>query len=245
MEGGGRTAKIVTWNIERQAPGSRKAKIMLERIAALSPDIVCLTEGFEGSTAILGGFEISVSGVSWADEAPTERKVVLWSKHPWAEIAGDLHERLQSGAYLEAASLTPIGRIRFLGVCIPYHFASPAGVLPKARPWSEQLRFIGGLRSATTGMPDQTTVVLGDFNQYFPRIWGSKAASAVLIEALGDFQICTAGPIPGVDHPAIDHIALSPDLEAISVTGIDEHDGQRLLSDHFGLSVTIARKAQD
>lgn len=238
------SALIVNWNIERQAPDKRRARIMIERIAALSPDVVCLTEAFEGSTADLGGFEISTPGVAWSKEAPGERKVVLWSKKPWVDPDFGGTEPLKSGAYLTARTETPLGAIRIAGVCIPYNFASPFGETPKARPWSQHMIFLEGLRQAhrAWGLANDT-VLMGDFNQFIPRIWGSKAASKALEEALGGLSICTDGIIDGVDRPTVDHIGLGTGLHALSTTGIDEHDEQgRRLSDHFGIAVRVARR---
>jgi endonuclease/exonuclease/phosphatase family metal-dependent hydrolase len=234
-------ARILTWNIERRAPETRQALIMMERIAALAPDVVCLTEAFEGSTAVLGGFEISVKGVSWSREASAERKVVLWSREPWTAVDLEGNSDLQCGAFAAATTTTPAGDIRVMGVCIPYHFASPFGVSTKARPWSQHLRFLMGLQRVVADRPrDHAAVVLGDFNQYVPRIWGSKAASAALDLALKDLVICTAGMIEVVDRPAIDHIALSSELLPSNRLGIDEHDEDgRKLSDHFGISLIV------
>ncbi len=241
-----KSARIVTWNIERRTPKSRQARIMMERIGSLTPDVVCLTEGHVGSTAVLGGFETSVKGVSWSREAHDERKVVLWSKEPWTAVDIEGNPDVQCGAFVAATTMTPVGSIRFVGICIPYSFASPFGAAPKSRPWSEHLRFLKGLDTLMAGREQQATIVLGDFNQFIPRIWGAKAASAALDQALGAFAICTAGVIEGVDRPAIDHIALSAELVATGRRGINEHDddGKRL-SDHFGIAVNVRRSGTD
>jgi endonuclease/exonuclease/phosphatase family metal-dependent hydrolase len=85
-------------------------------------------------------------------------------------------------------------------------------------------------------------VVLGDYNQFVPRIWGSKSASLALSEALNDLSVCTGGEIQVVKRPAIDHIALSPELHPLSVQGIDEHDADgRKMSDHFGVAARVGR----
>lgn len=234
--------QIVNWNIERQAPDKRRAKIMMERISAISPQLVCLTEAFEGSTAALGGYEISTRGVAWSKEAPAERKVVLWSRNPWTDKDNDEAETLRSGAYVAATTDTPIGAVRVIGVCIPYSFASPFGLTPRSRPWSEQLKFLEGLKQVVANREFAIpVVVIGDFNQFAPRIWGSKAASAALEEALGSLTICTIGIIDSINRPTVDHVALSQNLKAQSITGIDEFDDNgRKLSDHFGLAVRVS-----
>jgi endonuclease/exonuclease/phosphatase family metal-dependent hydrolase len=238
------SALIVNWNIERQRPDKRRARIMIERIAAVSPDVVCLTEAFEGSTDALGGFEISTPGVAWSKEAPGERKVVLWSKKPWVEPDFGRAEPLQSGAYLTAKTETPLGALRIVGVCIPYNFASPFGQTPKARPWSQHMIFLEGLRQAHRLWDHANdTILLGDFNQFIPRIWGSKAASIALEEAFVGLSVCTGGVIDGVNRPTVDHVGLGSNLRALSTTGMDEHDENgRKLSDHFGIAVRVARR---
>jgi endonuclease/exonuclease/phosphatase family metal-dependent hydrolase len=238
---GTNTALLVTWNIERRNPATRQARTMMERIAALSPDVVCLTEAFEGSTETLGGYEVSVKGVLWSDEAPKERKAVLWSREPWTDVAPAQSAELQSGGLIAATTRTRMGEIRVIGVCVPYHLASPVGIVPKCPPWSQQFLYLRGLKSVVTSRrPPLPVVLLGDFNQFVPRIWGSKAAGLALTEALDDLSVCTGGPIPGVNRPAIDHVAVSSDLQACSVQGLDEHDVDgRKMSDHFGLAVRI------
>ncbi|MER9456575.1 endonuclease/exonuclease/phosphatase family protein [Mesorhizobium sp. M0478] len=233
------SALFVTWNVERKNPSSRQALTMVERIAALSPDVVCLTEAFEGSTAELGGFVISVKGVSWSREVALERKVVLWSRNPWTYVDPLGNQELQTGGFIAATTRTPLGDIRVLGVCIPYHLASPMGVVPRCPAWSQQILFLEGLKHVVASKSAELPmVVLGDYNQFVPRIWGPKAASLALSEALKGLSICTGGQINGVDRPAIDHIALSPELQSLSVWGIDEHDGDgRKMSDHFGVAV--------
>lgn len=176
--------QVVTWNIERKASHRRQAQIMLDRIQALSPDIVCLTEAFEGSTAQLGGFEISVRGVFWSREAVGERKVVLWSKHPWVEMDLQGNENLQCGAFAAATTTTPIGDIRVIGVCMPYSFASPAGLVPKCRQWSQHLRFLSGLEPVISNRaPSKPTIVLGDYNQFVP-VSGARRRPAPVLSKL-------------------------------------------------------------
>lgn len=236
--------RIVNWNIERQSPDTRRARIMMERVSALEPDVVCLTEAFEGSTDVLGGYEISTRGVAWSKEKVGERKVVLWSRHPWNEPDLGSSEALRSGAYVAATTQTPLGVMHIVGVCIPYSFASPLGMIPKARPWSQHLAFLEGLGHALGKDDTSPTILVGDFNQFIPRIWGSKAASAALQQTLGPLAICTSGIIDGVDRPTVDHIALSPNLLCRSIVGIDEHDETgRQLSDHFGLAADVSEKS--
>ncbi|QPC89720.1 endonuclease/exonuclease/phosphatase family protein [Mesorhizobium sp. INR15] len=239
------SALFANWNIERQPSSKRQARTMIERVAAHSPDVVCLTEAFEGSTADLGGFEIAAKGVSWSNEAAKERKVVLWSREPWSDIDSIGNRELRSGGFMAGTTRTRLGEIRVVGVCVPYHMASPMGVAPRSPAWSQQVSFLNGLKQVVASRNSELPiVVIGDYNQFVPRIWGSKAASLALLEALDGLSVCTGGQLQIVDRPAIDHVALSPELQSLSVQGIDEHDTEgRKLSDHFGVAVRIALRS--
>ncbi|MHB9470835.1 endonuclease/exonuclease/phosphatase family protein [Mesorhizobium sp. W050] len=240
------TASFANWNIQRQPPNKPQARMMIERIAALSPDVVCLTEAFEGSTKDLGGFEISVRGVLWSQELALERKVVLWSREPWVDADLSGNEAVQSGGFVSAVTTTALGEVRVVGVCVPYHLASPVDVASKCPAWSQQIKYLMGLKSKISSRPQTMPMILmGDFNQYVPRIWGSKAASSALIEAICDLSICTSGQVKELNRPTIDHIALSPELFATSVIGVDEHDETgKKLSDHFGVCAHVQIRPQ-
>ena len=105
---------------------------------------------------------------------------------------------LQSGGFIAATTRTQLGEIRVVGVCVPYHLASPTDVTPKLPAWSQQVLYLGGLKQMVASRSSRLPmVVLGDYNQFVPRIWGSKAASLALSEALNDLSICTEGAHSG------------------------------------------------
>ncbi|MFN3688710.1 endonuclease/exonuclease/phosphatase family protein [Salinarimonas sp.] len=236
------TARILTWNVERKDPSSAKGRELGARILAQAADLVCLTEAHQGSAAALGYEEISAEGVHWSPQKPSERKVVLGAKSPWTDINEYGNEGLQSGAFVAGTTELPLGVVRVIGVCIPYHAASPFGQRPKARQWSEHLRFLDALHAYLAAREHRLPlVVIGDYNQFLPRIWGSKAAHEKLLEALGAARIVTGGRLAIVERPSVDHIAISGELSARAVWGIDEHDaGGKPLSDHFGVCADIA-----
>lgn len=237
------TLTVATWNLERQAPDRPRAGVMLSRLAALQPHLLCLTEAHVHSTRDLGGHAVSTPGVSWSKAAETERKVVLWSRHPWREIDERGAPGCETGAFVQAVTETPLGLIRVIGVCIPYHFASPLGLTPKAKPWSQHLRFLEGLATVVDARDGATPcMLLGDFNQVIPCIWGPKAAASALIGALGDLAVVTKGPLPNINKPAIDHIAHCARMRATRVWGLsDRGDQGERLSDHFGVAAAIER----
>lgn len=229
---------LLTWNVERRTPQSRRAGVLIERIAAQCPDVVCLTETFEGSTAPLGGYEISDRGAAWSlDRRDGERLVALWSQAPWRDIrVGDAETA--TGGLISGVTDTPLGPVCVIGICAPHHAASRIGAPEKAGQWTEQIVFWSGLSKAiATRDRAVPTVVLGDFNQFAPRIWGSKAAHAAMLLALNDLTLATVGPIDGVGEPSVDHVAHTAEWAPRRVIGLSRFDGDgRALSDHFGVA---------
>lgn len=237
------TATFVNWNIERRAPQSRQASMLIERAVAQRPDVICLTEAHEASTAMLGGHEIADRGATWAfDRRDGERLVALWSPSPWRDV--DMgNEDTAPGGLVSGVTATPVGTVRVVGICAPHHAASQIGAAEKARMWTEQVAFWNGLAKLVAARNRSIpTVLLGDFNQYVPRVWGSKAAHAAMLTALDDLRVATGGPISGIDNPTVDHVAHTPDLAPQEVIGLSRFDDDgRALSDHFGVVARLAR----
>jgi len=237
-------ATLVNWNFERRAQHTRQATTMLDRVVVQQPDVVCLTEAFDGSTVTLGGHEIADRGATWSfNRHDEERLVVLWSSHPWRDVDMLGNAGTATGGYIAGVTDTPSGAMRVIGICAPHHAASQVGAIEKARMWTEQIAFWSGLAKLLDARDRSIpTVVIGDFNQYVPRIWGSKAAHAGMQVALNDLRVATSGPIIGINEPTIDHIAHTADLMPQEVVGLSRFDNDgRALSDHFGVVVRLHR----
>lgn len=228
--------RIVNWNIERHAPQTWQAKSLLAEIERLEPDIVCLTEAWETSAELLGGCSISAPGAAWSAKVPGECKVLLWSKAPWRDVQ-IIDELEATGSAITAVTeLAGVG-IRFVGLCIPYHFASPLGQKPRAKPWRQHERFLEDLAPLLRGWREEgPVIVVGDYNRFIPRHWGPKRSYALLETALHGFDVVTAGDLPGVGKRAIDHIAVAGEFALSGVRGlpVEGPDG-RNRSDHFGV----------
>lgn len=215
---------------------------MVERIVAQRPDVVCLTEAHDGSTASLGGHEIADRGATWSNNRRDgERLVLLWSPNPWRDVEAIGNEGTTTGGYIAGVTDTPIGPMCVIGICAPHHAASQIGAVTKARLWTEQIVFWNALASLITSRDRRVpTILLGDFNQYVPRIWGAKAAHAAFLSALDGMLVATGGPIAGIEEPTIDHVAHTPDLATREVRGLSRFDVDgRALSDHFGIVVSF------
>ncbi len=220
--------------------------MLIQRAVAQQPDVICLTEAHEGSTATLGGHEIADRGATWSNKRRTgERLALLWSPNPWRDVDADGNDGTATGGYVSGITDTPIGPIRAVGICAPHHAASQVGAAEKARLWTEQVAFWNGLGKLIAARDRSIpTVLLGDFNQYVPRIWGSKAAHAAMLGALDDLSMATGGLIAGIDEPTIDHVAHTSDLAPQDVIGLSRFDDDgRALSDHFGVLVRFGSAA--
>jgi endonuclease/exonuclease/phosphatase family metal-dependent hydrolase len=231
---------LVVWNTAWAPARSRRGEIMREQILAQDPDLVCLTEAVTDST--FAGWHAAESHADYGYRAPANRrKVILWSKAPWQCVDSVGDPALPSGRYVSASTITSLGPLLVIGVCIPWRDAHVRTGLRVRRPWEDHLAYLSALPRLTTRDFDTPAVLAGDFNQRVPPVRAPASMAEALRSALGTFRIVTSGAIPGLDQPSIDHVALSPDLVAYSVRGIPAgHAGTRL-SDHPGIVVRFAR----
>ncbi len=136
-----------------------------------------------------------------------------------------------------------------IGVCIPYHNANVNVGAKNKEPWEDHSTYLGGLAAILERQAPGPLILMGDFNQQigqrrrpYPPL--SRPARAQLQETM------LAGPTPGLTiataglglrgRRAIDHIAISGELSAASLTTIDNMDGERRLSDHFGVLADLS-----
>lgn len=230
--------RVVNWNIERRAPQSWQSVSLMEEIDELAPDVICLTEAWRQSAEPLGGFSISANGVAWSDQHPDERKVLLWSRQPWRNV--QVVDGLEvTGSTVTGTTSFGETEVRFVGLCIPYHFANPLGQEPRAKLWSQHERFLQDLRPYLAQWREEGPVIVaGDFNRRIPRSWGPKRSYALLESAFHGYEIPTSGIIDEINDRTIDHVAFSANVKALRVIGrpAEAADGRRR-SDHFGIVV--------
>jgi hypothetical protein len=139
------------------------------------------------------------------------------------------------------ATITPIGPLRVLGVCIPWHLSGTRFVEPKQKVWAQHHEFLDALEAALL-QGAQFDVIAGDFNQLRPRRWGPLHAERRLHEALHGYRIVTEGPLPGCEREAgVDHVALRSGLRATEVFGWPHKIGDRRFSDHEGAGAVLVR----
>jgi exonuclease III len=140
---GAPSVRIVLWNIawrRRQSPAGR---VIADIIQQHDPDIVCLTEAH--TDFLPNGHLIHARADYGYPLKEGRRKVLLWSRQPWADIDDLGDERLPSGRFVAGTTETQFGPLRMIGVCVPWPAAHVATGRKDRRPWEDHLAYLQGL----------------------------------------------------------------------------------------------------
>jgi endonuclease/exonuclease/phosphatase family metal-dependent hydrolase len=234
---------VATWNLQWKRPDTLACGTMIERLVEHDPDIVCLSEAY-ASTMLPAGHVIEAAADYGYPIVEGRRKVLLWSRQPWEAVDRLGDARLPTGRFIAGRTATPLGAITVGGVCIPWRDAHVSSGRRDRAPWQDHCDFLAGLRSILAAI-EGPAIVLGDFNQAFPRRTAPRDVYEALEAALGArYTVATTGPLAPLDRPSIDHVAHTGEFIATSVTALS-NIGQdvQLLSDHFGVVSTICANA--
>ncbi len=236
--------KVVNWNVQWATPGSERSPEILRRIAECCPDIVGLTETDCRLLSGWDGHAIAAGPAPGQAAARNRRKVLLWSRHKWTGVDDLGSDKLPPGRFVAGTTDTPAGQIRVIGVCIPWHNANVNVGDKNKTPWEDHSSYLDALSSIINNKSPTPLLVMGDFNQQigqrrrpYPPL--SHPVRPLLLGAIQagrppGLTIATAG-LGLRGRRAIDHISVSGDLSAVSLATIDNFDGERRLSDHFGV----------
>lgn len=232
-------AAIATWNLAWAKPGSSALTTMLSRLKTHNSDIVCFTECYTDGVPNNGYVITGEPDWGYASH-PERRKVLLWSKSPWSRVDQLGHSEMPSGRFISAETETPLGKLKVIGVCIPWRDAHVRTGRSDREPWEDHLGYLSSLGRILQDQPERT-VLLGDFNQRVPRRWTPKKVHHSLLASLNHkFNIVTGGLLQPVDAQAIDHIAVSSDLKSEAIVTISNtSEDNRKLSDHFGVTARV------
>ena len=236
---------IVTWNTEWAAPRSKRTPELLRRIDERAPDVVCLTEAHEGLLAATGHTIAAQSDYGYA--APqSRRRALLWSREPWERVDDVGADALPPGRFITGVTQTPIGEVAVAGVCIPWHGSRTEAYCGEARKarWEDHEAYLRVLRDILRALPSRRLIVMGDFNQIIgPGSQAPRRLQAALCDAFPpNMAIVTAGAAFR-GRKAIDHVAISQDLQAESVAAISNRDEKQTLSDHFGVAARVSLRS--
>lgn len=232
---------VATWNMERKVPGSREAALMLADLAAHTPDLICLSEAYTGLDLPEGHLITSEADYGY-QLIEGRRKVMLWSRTPWESIDCIGRPDMPPGRFVSATTMTALGEVTVVGVCIPWRDAHVRNGTRDRQPWEDHLTYLAGLSDLLASLSGPV-ILMGDFNQRIPRRHTPKPVHAVLLDALGSrFTVATASFAGPDGRMAIDHIAYTSGFVGRSVAVLSDTapDGTRL-SDHFGVVAELCR----
>lgn len=204
-------------------------------------DVICLTEGTAGLLPE-GGYWIDSDQDYGYRIIEGRRKVLLWSRRPWRGVDRVGDPGMPGGRFVSGVTETPVGDVRFVGVCIPWDLAHvDTGRKDRAR-WEDHLQYLEGLERYLRGFGGGQegggrrvpVVVAGDFNQTIPRTRARVDVYEALMEALRGWEVARAG-LGGIDH-----VAFSGGLRALRVERWEaEYAVGKPVTDHAGVMVEV------
>ena len=237
------TMSLVTWNVEWASPRaySRTPEI-LKRIERHSPDVVCLTEA--DIELLPGGHVICSRHDTGYRKRASMRKVMLWSRETWERVDDLGDEYMPPGRYVSGVTQTPFGEVTVIGTCIPWHGsrAEASRGSGRKKPWEDHASYLKCLVELLKKIQDRPLIVLGDFNQTI----GQKGYApplnrrAAVQDAMPRHLTIATSALGYNGRRAIDHLALSEEIAAESLNVISNTDGERKLSDHFGIAAILS-----
>ena len=238
---GAKVLKLVNWNVEWASLRSRRRTEVLWRIHERDPEVVCLTETHD-ELLDRDGYTISSQPDYGYPIKPHRRKVMLWSKEPWEQVDYVGVASMPPGRFVSGVTRTSLGEVTVVGICIPW-FGSRTEAKYRSGPkaqWEDHRQYLDGLTEVLKRLPSSRLMVTGDFNQIIGA--GSRAPldlRSALDEALPPTLTIVTSALAHQGRKAIDHIAISDDLAIESLGVISNLDGDRKLSDHFGVFADI------
>lgn len=236
--------RIATWNTEWRKANTQDAKVIRERLESFGPDIVCLTETHYDFLDGWHGHSLTASDDWGGPVCGTRRQVLIWSKWPWRNVDTVGAPALPKGRYARATTETPWGAVTVVGVVIPYHMSNVSTGTRDRKKWELHHAYLDALATITPDL-NETTILMGDFNQRVPSKWVPKDLREKLVLAMGGLKIVTAGTLPPLDRQVIDHIATGSRLIPNEVGAISNIEGGKQISDHLGVKAVLRVMPKD
>ena len=228
--------RIGTWNVARAVADSERGSRVAAALKEAACDIVCVTEGC-ADILPAGGHTVNAGPDLGCGPEEVQRNVLLWSRQPWAAVDIGASDALPAGRLVAGITVTALGPLTVVGVCIPWRDANVRSGRKDRSQWQEHEAWLAGFESLPYRHAKRRTVVLGDFNQWVPRRSQPKEVHAALLHAFEGFSFATGGNLEGAPGGALDHIVHTPDMTPAGGIALwprkDRHD--RLLSDRFGV----------
>ncbi len=228
--------RVATWNLQWASPRGARHAAIRQQLEGVAADVVVATECFRSDWAVCP--HVVDAGHDWGYPiVEGQRKVVAWSRTPWADARTVDHGATQGRLVMARTPVDGVD-VHVIAVCIPWAAAHVSTGRRDRKRWDEHLEFCATLAEVLREAPPHT-VVVGDFNQAIPRRRQPVRVLDALIDALGGYRVTTAGDT--AVGPLIDHVALGPGLvETSRIVWPNTIDGV-VVSDHTGVAVDIAR----
>ena len=227
---------VATWNVQWARPGTARHELVRQHLDSIDADIVVTTEDH---IAAWDRYPYSVDGGSdWGyPSKPGRRKVIAWSKEPWA-ATNTVPEGPARGRFVRSTTSVRGVELTVISVCIPWSMSHVTSGRRDHQAWEHHINFCEVLGDELRNSPpDSHVVIAGDFNQTAPRSRAPLRAYEALATALRPLDIATNGEIDG--RNLIDHVAHSGGLRQLHVRSWPASvDGVRL-TDHSGVSVSL------
>ena len=236
------TMSLVNWNVQWATPRSKRTSEIRKRIDGHSPDVVCLTETHTELLSPCGHVICSQPDYGYKGRE-NRRKVMLWSREPWESVDDLGLGDMPPGRYVSGVTRTPVGEVTVIGTCIPWHGsrAEARRGSERKRLWEDHADYLDGLSELLKEVQDRPLIVMGDFNQ---RIGQGKfvprALRSALQDAMPEAVTIATSALGHRGRRCIDHMALSEELAAESLSVISNIAGDSKLSDHFGVAATLS-----
>ena len=236
------TLRVANWNVEWATPRSRRTPEILRRIAGCAPDVLCLTESDQGILPH-GGYTVCSQADYGYPLRAGRRKAVLWSREPWARVDDVGIDSMPPGRFVSGVTRTSLGPVTVIGVCIPWSGsrAEARRGQEQRRRWADHEEYLDGLATVLGRGAPERRIVMGDFNQVIGS--GSRAPvrlRSALCQAFSASMTIATSSVAFRGRKSIDHIALSDDLAVDRTCVISNIDGERRLSDHFGVVADLS-----
>lgn len=230
---------LLNWNLQWAQKNSPRGTSIFSNLFNHNVQVACFTETYS-SFLSERGHTICANADYGYPIKKDRRKVILWSSEPWEDIDILGHEDLPGGRFVAGTTQTTLGKVRFIGVCIPWSHAHVTSGRRDRKSWEDHVIFVEKMKSVLKATPEKT-VLMGDFNQSLPRSRAPVHAEQALREALGTrFSVATEGLTDSTGSNCIDHLCHTAALYVDDVSVLPKVTGEGLrVSDHFGVHASV------
>ena len=215
---------------------SKAGRVVGDLIEQKKPHIVFLTEGYPGMLDL----HEATSDPDFGYGISTKRKVLIYSRSPWRDVATMEESVSPSGRYVSGVTDISGVDVTCVGVCVPWSRAHVSSGRRDRSPWQDHKEYLQTLSHHFKTNSSGPMILAGDFNQRIPRKGQPIEVFEQLSTTIPSSLTCVTGSESGHAHDLIDHVFVSEHFQVMDVRTISNRSVEGLLlSDHLGLSVKL------